>query len=144
MSAVLIVEDDPDLLGAVSEGLEAEGWTVLQARSVGEALELTRMHAVDIVLSDLGLADGDGEMLRRALGRDPSTFDVPLVIMTASSVRGRDLDPSTVIRKPFDAVDASAALERALSRQRAGQRPHRRPEREGADGGDAALVQPAK
>ena len=124
MSVVLIVEDDPDLLGAISDGLAEDGWTVLGAGSMARALELARTHQMDVVLSDLRLADGDGQALEHALRAGAVT--VPVVFMTGLSLRGRDLGASTVIVKPFDMAEAAAALRRALSERRwASRRPPR-------------------
>lgn len=114
MSVVLLVEDDAELLAAISDGLVAEGWKVLAATSVSQALELSAGHAIDIVLSDMGLADGDGEALRRPF----IAAGLPVVLMTGSSLRERETGPSSILIKPFDTVDAAAFLERALSKHR--------------------------
>lgn len=114
-SVVLLVEDDADLLGAVSDGLTEDGWTVLAASSVSQALELVRTRRVDVIFSDLRPADGDGQILQhadRAVG-DP----VPIVFMTGLLPRGRDLAGSTVIIKPFETSQATAALRQTLSKR---------------------------
>jgi DNA-binding response OmpR family regulator len=56
---------------------------------------------VDVVLSDLGLADGDGGALAGTLGAN-----LPLVFMAGSPLRARELDASSVIIKPFDLGEA--------------------------------------
>jgi len=116
MSVVLIVEDDADLLAAISDGLVDEGWTVLGAGSVGEALELTRTRQVDVVLSDLRLADGDGQEIFRAC--QAGAGGQPVVFMTGLPLPERDLDGSTVLTKPFDLAQAAIALRRVLSQHR--------------------------
>ena len=112
MSVVLIVENDADLLGALSEGLADQGWTVLGATSVRGALEVAQTRHVDVVLSDLGLADGDGEALAGTLGAT-----LPLVFMTGSSLRGRELHGLSVVTKPFDVPEVAAILAQALSQR---------------------------
>jgi two-component system response regulator QseB len=82
----------------------------------------------DVVLLDLGLADGDGtELLRRLrqapAGRLPDPL-TPVLIMTArdqvaSRIRGLDLGADDYLTKPFD-PDELAARMRALRRRVAG------------------------
>jgi two-component system OmpR family response regulator/two-component system response regulator QseB len=85
-------------------------------------------EAYDIVLLDLGLADGDGIDLLRRLRRapagrmpDPAT---PVLIMTArdhvsARIEGLDLGADDSLTKPFD-PDELAARMRALTRRLAG------------------------
>ena len=82
----------------------------------------------DLVLLDLGLADGDGtELLRRLRGSpqgrlpDPAT---PVLIMTArdqvaSRIESLDLGADDYVTKPFDAGELAARM-RALRRRAVG------------------------
>jgi len=69
---ILLVEDDPDCAAALAESLELEGYAVRVARSIAEAVALAA-EGLDLLVSDLGLPDGDGrELLRRLdLGTPP-------------------------------------------------------------------------
>src|SRR5207248_759698 len=64
---VFIVENHEDTLKWLAIYLESVGHRVQSARSVHEALEALRTADLDVLISDIGLPDGDGwELLRRA------------------------------------------------------------------------------
>ncbi|KQP35241.1 response regulator [Pseudorhodoferax sp. Leaf274] len=65
---VLMVEDHPGAAMALRMCLEEFGYSVEHAASVAEALQLAQAHPFDIVLTDLGLPDGSGVDIGRALG----------------------------------------------------------------------------
>ncbi len=57
---ILVVEDDPDLLDLLRELLQLQGYTVLNAGSGRDALQLWELNAnnIDLLLTDLTLPDG--------------------------------------------------------------------------------------
>lgn len=63
---ILLVEDDPDTADTLADLLAEEGFEVTVAHSVAEALKQD-VRSIDLVLSDLGLGDGSGLDLMRAL-----------------------------------------------------------------------------
>ena len=58
--AVLVVDDDPDILAALHDLLEHEGYQVTCASTCGGALAEATASPYDAVLLDIGLPDGDG------------------------------------------------------------------------------------
>jgi CheY-like chemotaxis protein len=82
---VLLVEDDADNLELLATCLEAEGASVVQASKVTEALELSLGVAIDVVVSDLQLSDGNGCDLLRRLRRRADMTDVPAVAISGYS-----------------------------------------------------------
>jgi len=64
---ILLVENHEDTLRALTSYLEQMGHTVLGARSMNEGLAAIPSADFDVLISDIGLPDGDGwELLRRA------------------------------------------------------------------------------
>jgi len=57
---VLFVEDDLDSSKAVKRIIESDGWTVMLARGVQEAVALAASHYPQVILTDLSLPDGLG------------------------------------------------------------------------------------
>lgn len=57
---LLLVEDHPETLDAMSRLLERDGHLVFRATNVQEALSQASANKCDIVISDIGLPDGDG------------------------------------------------------------------------------------
>ena len=76
---ILSVEDDERIRTAVKLALEDEGWTVDEAGSGEEAIELFHRATPDVVLIDIMLPGIDGFELCRTLRRHS---DVPIVMVT--------------------------------------------------------------
>jgi DNA-binding response OmpR family regulator len=112
---VLLVEDDPSIAGALSEGLPRYGFSVEHVWTGAEALAAFR--EADLVLLDLGLPDADGIDVCR---RIRATSDVPLIIITARSdeierVVGLELGADDYVSKPFGLRELVARM-RAVTR----------------------------
>jgi|SRR5579859_547565 len=92
--AVLVVDDDDDIRGAVQEVLEGEGYRTLGASNGKEALDVLRTSAnlPALVLLDLMMPEMDGWELLVRMDEDPTLHQVPVALMSAH--------PS--IRKAFD------------------------------------------
>lgn len=114
---VLLVEDNEDAAAALSLCLEEYGWQVQHAGTLAEALRLARAEAFDAVLTDLGLPDGSGIEVGRALARR-----LPVI---ALSGYGREQDRlcsadagfAAHLVKPADPAEVHAKLTDVLSRQ---------------------------
>lgn len=111
---VLVVDDDPAILSALTRGLRIEGYAVVAAEDGGEALAAARVERPSAVILDRMLPDQDGlETCKqlRALG------DFPILMLTARDaildrVDGLDSGADDYLVKPF-------ALEELLARLRA-------------------------
>lgn len=62
-AAVLLVEDDPDLRGALGLVLRARGLSVDEAADAASALDRLSDVTFDVVVADLGLPDLEGAAL---------------------------------------------------------------------------------
>src|SRR5258706_12436166 len=79
---ILTVEDDERIQAAMRLALEDEGYTVVEAASGEEGLELFARRPADVVLIDLMLPGIDGFEVCRSIRR---SSDVPIVMVTARS-----------------------------------------------------------
>ena len=77
---VLLVEDDADLRQEVKDYLVAEGYSVLEAGTLKETLEVLQSQHVHAVVLDVGLPDSNGLDALPELRRHT---DCPIVMMTA-------------------------------------------------------------
>src|SRR5437660_12427144 len=66
---ILVIEDEPRILGFLARGLEAEGFAVDAARNGGEGLKRARRDSYDLVLLDLLLPGLDGLSVLHELNR---------------------------------------------------------------------------
>lgn len=90
---ILVVEDNEANQLLARAVLEMEGFRVAIAGSAGEAQELLRDGAPDVVLPDLILMDvqlpgEDGLSLTRRFKADPATMAIPVVALTAHAMTG--------------------------------------------------------
>lgn len=117
--SILVVEDDPAVLKAVSELLESLGFAVDPARSFLEAQSKLAEPTCDLVLLDLTLPDGDGlDLCRELRERDPA---LPIVVLTArdcpsQKIRGLDLGADDYVTKPFHSGELVARLRSVMRR----------------------------
>ena len=118
--SLLIIDDDAATRQALCALFRGQGYSVSEAGTAGEALELTREQEFDAVLSGISLLGETGtEMLGELREIRP---DTPVVLMTPSggfpsaveALRAGALD---TIARPFEPEAALLAVERALERR---------------------------
>lgn len=119
---VLVVEDDPELADLIATGLRNAAYAVDVARTYAEAVDSLSFNEYDVACIDLGLPDGNGLNLIRALGPN-SGFERPrrLIVLTARDavtdrIAGLDAGADDYLTKPFDFDELLARL-RAVSRR---------------------------
>ena len=110
---ILVIDDDPDILDALTIILEAEGYEVVTARDGIEGLANLRAEKPDLIILDLLMPKMDGFAVCKEL-QDPrwSKYrDIPILIL--SSVReeasrrryeletGLQLDVDDYVEKPI-------------------------------------------
>ncbi len=123
---ILIVDDEPDIIELLEYNLEQAGYTVVTARDGASAFAEVRRQPPDVVLLDLMLPDISGTEVCRRLKKDPSTEQIPILMITARSeeidrVVGFELGADDYITKPFSprevVLRVQAVLRRARPRQ---------------------------
>jgi len=100
---VLVVDDDPDILAALSDALELEGYEVRGARDGIDALEAIGQRRPDLIITDLLMPTMTGFELLAALHDDPQLATIPTLIITAGrSPEASETPGSVVLPKPLD------------------------------------------
>jgi two-component system KDP operon response regulator KdpE len=118
MTRVLVVDDEPQILRALSITLRARSYDVLVATNGKQALSVAAQSSPDIVVLDLGLPDLDGIDVIRGLR---GWSKVPIVVLSGrsqgvSKVDALDAGADDYVTKPFN-VDELLARLRAVTRR---------------------------
>jgi len=119
---VLVVEDEPDLLGSLSKALREDGYAVDTAPDGDDGLYKAENYDYDAIVLDIMLPGIDGWELLRRLRKTKKT---PVLLLTARDavrdrVRGLDTGADDYLVKPFELDELLARL-RALIRRSASQ-----------------------
>jgi two-component system response regulator AtoC len=120
-ATILIVDDEALVRWSLKERLTAAGYDILEAGLASEALERLAVTAVDLILLDSNLPDGDG---LRVLKRVHETAgDTQVIVMTApsttaSGVEAMKLGACHYINKPVNPEEAVLLVEKALETSR--------------------------
>ena len=117
-NAVLVVEDQPELLRALRINLRARQYDVLTARTGREALAVAASHPPDAVILDLGLPDIDGTEVIVELRR---WYKAPIIVLSGRTSPGDkigalDVGADDYVTKPFAMAELLARLRAALRR----------------------------
>lgn len=88
MKTILSIEDDAFLSSLVSGKLIESGFSVLNASTGADGLAKAATDQPDLVLLDIMLPDMGGFEILERLKSDPSTKDIPVIIL--SNLGGRD------------------------------------------------------
>lgn len=118
---LLIVDDEQPILDYIGLGLKYEGFRFLMATSCAQARQLLQSEAIDLVVLDRMLPDGDGLELCRWL---KERFPVPVLLLSAlgeveDRVEGLNSGADDYLPKPFQFVELVARVRALLRRPRA-------------------------
>ena len=114
MAAIMVVDDEPEIVTLLSFVLEQDGHTVASAGHGVDALEKLGVEPAkhEIVLPDLIVLDimmpvMDGYQLNMRLQTEARTAGIPILVLTAKGQKMRDLfemapNVAAYVQKPFD------------------------------------------
>ena len=114
---VLLVDDDPDILLALSDYLCQEGFEVETVETGAAALQKSGSSFYDVVLLDVGLPDRDGiEVLNELSQTQPH---LPVILLTAFTSLQKTANPDILARafayltKPYKRQEVTSTIHRA-------------------------------
>ncbi len=119
MTDILIVEDDKELAGLLTDFLRDEGYTVTAVESGERALELFEKYGARLVVLDINLPDVNGFAVCSKLRENA---DTPILIVSARTdkedkLNGLDLGADDYIEKPYD-IDILIAKIKGIFKRR--------------------------
>ncbi|MCM1364351.1 MAG: response regulator transcription factor [Faecalibacterium sp.] len=118
MIKILLVEDDMNIVTALSEILSKESIAVDYATGQTAALEKIANTSYDLLLLDIFLADGNGFAVCSAI---KAKSDTPVIFLTASGdeysvVTGLDMGADDYIEKPYRPRELISRIKSVLRR----------------------------
>jgi two-component system response regulator PilR (NtrC family) len=117
---ILVVDDEPSMREMLGIMLRKEGFHVLLTESRAQAAAVLAKGAVEMVITDVKLPDGDGiEILRHVKAAAPETV---VLVMTAfgstqTAVAALKLGAHDYLVKPFDVEELKVVVRNALEKQ---------------------------
>ena len=120
---VLIVEDDEDSRFVYRAILEDQGFTVVLATSGDEGLRIARERRPDAILMDVSIPGMDGWTATQHLKEDPSTAEIPVIVITAHAFpedrrRAQSVGSDGFLTKPCEPRDVLAEIKRQIAAAR--------------------------
>ncbi len=122
MTAIVVVEDEPDIADLLALYCRREGWTVHLSVDGRHGLDTIRARNPDFVVLDVGLpGELDGFDVCRELRR---SSDVPVLFLTARDdeidrILGLEMGADDYVTKPFSPREIVARIKAVLRRGRA-------------------------
>ena len=113
------MDDDPDILEALAEILEVEGFEIRRARNGQEALDRLLPVQPDLILLDLMMPVMDGwEFAQRMRARN-DVKHLPIIVLSADrnvSAKAKDIGAVGHLAKPFELNELLEMVRSALPR----------------------------
>jgi two-component system KDP operon response regulator KdpE len=117
-ATILVVDDEPQLRRAMKATLTDLGYSVIEAKTGEEALELLRTESPELVLLDLNMPGIGGLETCRAIRE---TSEVPLIVLSVRNterdkVQVLDAGADDYVTKPFGIQELLARIRAAMRR----------------------------
>jgi DNA-binding response OmpR family regulator len=115
---ILVVDDEPRMIGFIRLNLDHDGYQVIEAHNGVEALDKVRTQLPDAIILDVMMPDLDGFETLRMLREFSS---IPVIMLTAKGeendkVRGLELGADDYVTKPFGPRELSSRVKAVLRR----------------------------
>ncbi|MFA6086467.1 PleD family two-component system response regulator [Mucilaginibacter sp.] len=120
MRRILAVDDDNDILEVLQFILEDSGYEVDTLSDGHNLMETIRKKMPDLILLDIMLGNLDGRELCKAVKKEGSTHNIPVIMISAShsvpNTMNQEGGPNDFIAKPFDISNLLSKIKFQLNR----------------------------
>ncbi len=97
MSRILLADDSPNILSALTDILEARGYEVASVSDGVQLVEKAKSWLPHLIVADLMMPGAYGSTACKALQADPKTANIPVIFLTAvSEDQARRLVPDSL------------------------------------------------
>ncbi len=119
---VLVVDDEDNIIELIRLGLRYEGFLVEVASDGEQGITMAQRINPDLVILDVMMPGIDGLEVCRRLRANPTTLDVPILMLTAKDevgdrILGLQTGADDYLTKPFDFYELLERIKAILRRQ---------------------------
>jgi DNA-binding response OmpR family regulator len=116
---ILIVDDERDIVKALTIRLQTNGYEVVTAFDGAQGVFTAHKENPDLVLLDIRMPAGNGFSVAQQLRKSSHTLHIPIIFLTGSpetdaEQRAQELGARFYIKKPYDPEELLDAVKRAL------------------------------
>ena len=120
---ILVVEDEPDVLTYLVTFFKVNGFNVLTATDGKTGFEIAKSDLPDLISLDITMPKESGVRMYRNLHEEPSTKDIPVIIITGVSSEFKGFiesrkqvnPPAGYFEKPIDREAVLARIKEILN-----------------------------
>ncbi len=118
---VLVIDDEESIIDLIKLGLKYEGFEVVAANDGEDGIAAAQRTNPSFIILDWMLPDMDGLEVCRRLRANPTTHDIPILLLTAkgevgSRVEGLNTGADDYLTKPFSFEELVARIRAILRR----------------------------
>jgi len=119
---ILVVDDERDVVKAVTIRLQTAGYEVVSAYDGAQGVFAVHKEMPDLIILDIRMPAGDGFSIAQKLKESAQTSHIPILFLTGSPERSAEQKAEKVggrfyIKKPYDPEELLDAVRRALEDQ---------------------------
>jgi len=117
---ILVVDDETELLKAISILLKTSGYEVITAQDGQEGLEKAKSLSPDLIVLDVLMPKMDGYEVCRMLKFDEKYKSIPIIMLTAKvqdidKAMGKKVGADDYLTKPFETRDLVDKIKKHLA-----------------------------
>ncbi len=122
LKTILVVEDEQDVMSYLVTFFKVNGYNVLTATDGRKGFEKAKTEHPDLISLDINMPEESGVRMYRNLHEDPSTKDIPVVMITGVpgefkrfiETRKQVNPPAGYFEKPIDREAVLAKIKEIL------------------------------
>jgi CheY-like chemotaxis protein len=118
---VLIVDDERDIVKALTIRLQRAGYEVVTAFDGAQGIFMAHKEKPDLILLDIRMPAGNGFSVAEKLKQSTDTLAIPVIFLTGSPEKNSEekamaLGARFYVKKPYDPEELLDAIARALEK----------------------------
>jgi DNA-binding response OmpR family regulator len=119
---ILIVDDERDIVKALTIRLQRAGYEVVTAFDGAQGIFMAHKENPDLIILDIRMPAGNGFSVVEKLKESVNTFAIPVIFLTGSPEKNSEekamaLGARFYVKKPYDPEELLDAVSRALKKE---------------------------